>query len=162
MHQLAPLLQRVGPPVGLFGLVADHMRERRLRDLPREMRFVARPIAERAAKAVDGHPFNAEPRQNLGQNLPGPVAPSTSKPDPVSATDAWDALQVGSYVVGKYWTSDGEPYGWWLGIIAGIDKNDFVIRWPDEPRTPPLKIERKHVAILHPAFDVTREWERRR
>src|SRR5271166_4701266 len=47
-------------------------------------------------------------------NLPRPVAPSTSKPDPVSATDAWDALQVGSYVVGKYWTSDGEPYGWWF------------------------------------------------
>ena len=96
------------------------------------------------------------------KNLPGPVAPSTSKPDPVSATDAWDALQVGSYVVGKYWESDGEPYGWWLGIIAGIDKNDFIIRWPDDPKTPPLKIERKHVAVLHPAFDVTREWERRR
>ena len=95
-------------------------------------------------------------------NLRGPVASSTSKPGPVGATDAWDALQVGSYVVVKYWESDGEPYGWWLGIIAGIDKNDFIIRWPDEPRTPPLKIERKHVAILHPAFDVTRELERRR
>ena len=43
-----------------------------------------------------------------------------------------------------------------------IDKTDFIIRWPDDPKTPPLKIERKHVAILHPAFDVTREWERRR
>jgi hypothetical protein len=96
------------------------------------------------------------------KNLPGPVAPSPSKPDPVSATDAWDALQVGSYVVGKYWETDGEPYGWWLGIIAGVDKNDFIIRWPDDPKTPPLKIERKHVAVLHPAFDVTREWERRR
>ena len=96
------------------------------------------------------------------KNLPGPGAPSPSKPDPVSATDAWNALQVGSYVVGKYWESDGEPYGWWLGIIAGIDKNDFIIRWPDDPKKPPLKIERKHVAVLHPAFDVTREWERRR
>ena len=102
------------------------------------------------------------PRQNKHKNIPGPAAPSTSKPDPVSATDAWDALQVGSYVVGKYWESDGEPYGWWLGIIAGIDKTDFIIRWPDDPKTPPLKIERKHVAVLHPAFDVTREWERRR
>jgi hypothetical protein len=96
------------------------------------------------------------------KNLPGPGGPSTSKPDPVSATDAWDALQVGSYVVGKYWESDGQPYGWWLGIIAGIDKTDFIIRWPDDPKTLPLKIERKHVAVLHPAFDVTREWERRR
>lgn len=46
------------------------------------------------------------------------------------------------------WESDGEPYGWWLGIIAGIDKNDFIIRWPDDPKTPPLKMERKHVATL--------------
>ena len=104
----------------------------------------------------------AKPATEQTKNLIGPGAPSTSKPDPVSATDAWDGLQVGSYVVGKYWESDGEPYGWWLGIIAGIDKTDFIIRWPDDPKTPPLKIERKHVALLHPAFDVTREWERRR
>ena len=104
----------------------------------------------------------AKPVTEQTKNLVGPVAPSTGKPDPASATDTWDALQVGSYVVGKYWESNGEPYGWWLGIIAGIDKTDFIIRWPDDPKTPPLKIERKHVALLHPAFDVTREWERRR
>ncbi len=103
----------------------------------------------------------AKPATEQTKNLPGPVALSTSKPDPINATDAWDALQVGSYVVGKYWEGNGEPYGWWLGTIAGIDKNDFIIRWPDDPKTPPLKIERKHVAVLHPAFDVTREWERR-
>jgi hypothetical protein len=96
------------------------------------------------------------------KNLPDLVAPAAAKPDPVNPTDAWDRLQIGSYVVGKYWKSDGEPYGWWLGIIAEIDKNDFFIRWPDEPLTPALKIERQHVAILHPAFDVTREWEKRR
>ncbi len=87
---------------------------------------------------------------------------ATAKPDPVSATDAWDELQVGSYVVGKYWESDGTPCGWWLGIITEIDKSDFFIRWPDEPRKPPLMIERKHVAILHPTYDVTREWDKRR
>ena len=96
------------------------------------------------------------------KNLPDPAAPSTVKQDPVNPSDAWDRLQVGSYVVAKYWESDGEPYGWWLGIIAEIDKNDFVIRWPDEPLKPALKIERKHVAILHPTYDVTREWEKRR
>jgi hypothetical protein len=104
----------------------------------------------------------AKPATEQTTNIPGPGAPSTSKPDPVGATDAWDALQVGSYVIGKYWESDGQPYGWWLGIIAGIDQNDFIIRWPDDPKTPSLKIERKHVAVLHPTFDVTREWERRR
>ena len=119
-------------------------------------------VADAASKLGSAATSAAKPATEQTTNLPGPVAPSTSKPDPVGATDAWDALQVGSYVVAKYWESDGEPYGWWLGIIAGIDKNDFIIRWPDEPRTPPLKIERKHVAILHPAFDVTRESERRR
>jgi hypothetical protein len=104
----------------------------------------------------------AKPTTEQTTNISGPGAPSTTKPDPVGATDAWDALRVGSYVVGKYWESDGEPYGWWLGIIAGVDKADFIIRWPDDPKTPPLKIERKHIAVLHPAFDVTREWERRR
>ena len=119
-------------------------------------------VAHAASKSGSAVASAAKPATERTTNRPGPVAPSTSRPDPVSATDAWDALQVGSYVVAKYWESDGEPYGWWLGIIAGIDKNDFIIRWPDEPRTPPLKIERKHVAILHPAFDVTRESERRR
>jgi hypothetical protein len=93
-----------------------------------------------------------------------PVAASPSKPENTSAapTNPWDALRVGSHVVGKYWLKDGTAYGWWIGVITGIDKNDFIIRWPDEPKTPPLKIERKHVAILHPAYDVTRERQRRR
>ena len=96
------------------------------------------------------------------KNSPDPAAPSTVKQDLVNPSDAWDRLEVGSYVVGKYWKSDGAPYGWWLGVIAEIDKNDFVIRWPDEPLKPGLKIERQHVAILHPTYDVSREWEKRR
>jgi hypothetical protein len=50
----------------------------------------------------------------------------------------------------------------WVGVITEIDKNDFYIRWPDEPLKPALKIERKHVAILHPSYDVQTEWDRRR
>jgi hypothetical protein len=103
-----------------------------------------------------------KPASEQTKNSPHSAPLATSKPDPVGATDAWDALKVGSYVVGKYWQSNGEPYGWWLGIIAEIDKNDFFIRWPDEPLTPALKIERQHVAILHPTYDVTREGEKRR
>ena len=113
------------------------------------------PKADSAATTT-----KAAPEQT--KNSPGPAPSATAKPDPVSATDAWDALKVGSYVVGKYWESDGEPYGWWLGVIDSIDKGDFFIRWPDEPLKPALKIERKHIALLHPAFDVTREWEKRR
>jgi hypothetical protein len=131
---------------------------------------VYRRIEEHVRKAA-GTPDASKPdnmaattksASEQNKNLTDPVAPAGAKPDPVSATDAWDRLQVGSYVVGKYWESDGKPYGWWLGIIAEIDKNDFFIRWPDEPLTPALKIERKHVAILHPTYDVSREWEKRR
>jgi len=98
------------------------------------------------------------------QSLANPTAASPSKPENTSAAppDPWDALRVGSHVVGKYWEKDGQPNGWWIGVITGIDKNDFIIRWPDEPKTPPLKVERKHVAILHPTFDVNCEWVRRR
>ena len=93
-----------------------------------------------------------------------PAASPPSKPENTSAAppNPWDALRVGSHVVGKYWLPDGQPDGWWIGVITGIEKNDFIIRWPDEPKTPPLKIERKHVAILHPTYDVNFEWVKRR
>ena len=61
------------------------------------------------------------------------ASPSNGKPEP--APDSWDELRVGSHVVGKYWLSDGEPHGWWLGVITAINGNDFMIRWPDEPGT---------------------------
>jgi hypothetical protein len=104
------------------------------------------------ATAPDGKPASAV----------NPVAASTGKPETAAPPNPWDALRVGSHVVAKYWEKDGSANGWWLAIVTGIDKNDFIIRWPDEPKTPPLKIERKHVAILHSAYDVTHEWLRRR
>ena len=114
------------------------------------------------SKSEDAAAITTKPVSEQTKNSPHSAPLATAKPEPVSATSAWDELQIGSYVVGKYWESDGEPCGWWLGIITEIDKNDFIIRWPDEPRKPPLKIERKHVAILHPTYDVAREWEKRR
>ena len=44
VHELAPPRQRVASAVGLFGLVADDVRQRVLGEFAREMRFVARPI----------------------------------------------------------------------------------------------------------------------
>jgi hypothetical protein len=49
-----------------------------------------------------------------------------------------------------------------LGIVEIVSDGVFVTRWPDEQETPPLKIERKHVAIVHPSYDVNTEWQRRR
>jgi hypothetical protein len=129
---------------------------------------VYRRIEQHVRKAAGGSgpskPENtaATTASEQNKNVANPVAPAAAQPDPVSGTDAWDRLQIGSYVVGKYWESDGAALGWWLGIIAEIDKNDFFIRWPDEPLKPALKIERKHVAILHPTYDVAREWKKRR
>ena len=115
-----------------------------------------------ASKAATVKMATTKAASEQNKNVPDPAAPSTVKQDLVDPSDAWDRLEAGSYVVGKYWQSDGEPYGWWLGIIAEVGENDFFIRWPDEPLKPGLKIERKHVAILHPTYDVTREWEKRR
>jgi hypothetical protein len=123
---------------------------------------VYRRIEEHVRKAASAADASKAATVKTTNSASDPAAPSTVKQDLVDPSDAWDRLEVGSYVVGKYWQSNGEPYGWWLGIIAEIDENDFVIRWPDEPLKPALKIERKHVAILHPTYDVRREWEKRR
>ena len=122
------------------------------------------PVAAPASVEAAGAKAFLEQNTNIG----GKGAAASSKALPMApdkldpAPDAWAALRVGSHVVGKYWDDDGTPYGWWIGVITAIGKDDFMIRWPDEPTTPPLKIERKHVALLHPDFDVTREWHRKR
>jgi len=106
------------------------------------------------AIAADSKPVSAT---NSTASPPGkPENISTVPPNP------WDALRIGSHVVAKYWEKDGSANGWWIAVITGVEKNDFIIRWPDEPKTPPLKIERKHVAVLHSAFDPSSEWVRRR
>ena len=83
-----------------------------------------------------------------------PVAASTGKSENVTAApvNPWDTLRVGSYVIAKY---PDESFGWWPAIITAIDKRDFIIRWPDEPRTIPSKVKRKHVAIIHPDLDLS-------
>ena len=93
-----------------------------------------------------------------------PVPPAGKRDlPPTRPRDPWDALRVGDHVVAKYWETDGSPYGWWVGVIVEIVTDGvFIIRWPDEQKTPPLKIGRKHVAILHPSYDVNTEWQRRR
>ncbi len=127
--------------------------------------YVAKASGAPASKATSDGAAGAKSssEQNTNSGEKGAPAPSNGKPDTAPiAPDAWAALRVGSHVAAKYWYSDGEANGWWIAVITAIDGNDFIIRWPDEPRTPPLKVERRHVAILHPDFDVTREWDRKR
>jgi hypothetical protein len=47
--------------------------------------------------------------------------------------------------------------------VTGFEKDEFVVVWLDYPsKMPPFRIERKNVAILHPAFDLRTERERKR
>ena len=120
----------------------------------------ARVAIASSAEAARAKSFT-EQNKNI-PNPPAPPAPRDEKPDTApTAPDPWAALRVGSHVVAKHWNSDGEADGWWIAVITALDGRNFIIRWPDEPRTPPLKIDRKHIALPHPDFDVAREWDRK-
>ncbi|MGO9721185.1 MAG: hypothetical protein ACLPOA_11490 [Methylocella sp.] len=124
----------------------------------------ASPAPAAAAASVEATRAKASSEQNTNNGEKGTAASSTGKAPPTVpeklTPDPWAALRVGSHVVAKHWY-DGEANGWWIAEITAVEGSDFVIRWLDEPNTPPLKIERKHVAILHPDFDVAREWDRK-
>jgi len=122
--------------------------------------------------ATAGSTLPASPLKNPDPASPGgkpDIAASstestTSKPDKVTTDlDPWNSLRVGSHVVAKHWEADGEPYGWWIGVVTGFEKDEFVVVWLDYPsKMPPFRIERKNVAILHPAFNLKTERERKR
>ena len=61
LHHFSPLFQRVAATVGPLGLVRNRVRERRLTEFAAERADLARPVAERRAKAVGGniHPLHA-------------------------------------------------------------------------------------------------------
>jgi hypothetical protein len=94
--------------------------------------------------------------------LPEQTKNTTEKIAAPVPSDPWGELSIGSYAICKHWLATGVANGWWLAVITDIDGDDFVIRWPDEPLTPPLKIQRKHIAIFHPSYDVKQEWDRKR
>src|SRR5262245_25228057 len=53
-HQRSPLLKHVAALICPFGIVADHVRQRRFGDLARGRRSLRGPSAERSAKAMHG------------------------------------------------------------------------------------------------------------
>jgi hypothetical protein len=106
--------------------------------------------------ATSSAPVAASPasRDSKPPSAATPVAASTGKAENATAAppSPWDTLRVGSHVIAKY---PDESFGWWPAIITAIDKRDFIIRGPDEPRTIPSKVKRKHVAIIHPDLDAS-------
>jgi hypothetical protein len=97
--------------------------------------------------ASSSAPAPSAPHDDKPPSAANPAAVSATRSENVSAAPVspWDTLRVGSYVIAKY--PDGS-FGWWPAIITAIDKRDFIIRWPDESRTIPSKVKRKHVAII--------------
>jgi hypothetical protein len=125
---------------------------------------VYKRIEEHAAKEKGALAVRASKDTAAGSKLQSEQNTNDGGKDKSALTppDPWTALRVGSHVVAKYWYRGGEANGWWIAVITAINGNDFMIKWPDEPETPPLKAERKHVALLNPAFDVNSEWELKR
>jgi hypothetical protein len=81
---------------------------------------------------------------------PAAAAPAQN-PHP-SPTNPWDALRVGATVLAAYWDANNEIEGWWPAIIARADIDKFALKWRDSTEYPLGKVERKHIAILHPEF----------
>src|SRR5215475_207587 len=76
LHQCPTLLQCISSPVCLFGSVADNMRQRSLCNLPREMRFVADPVAKARPKTVHGRILDFHAAQ---EHFHGHIAQGTAR-----------------------------------------------------------------------------------
>jgi hypothetical protein len=91
------------------------------------------------------------------------LSSTSDKPITAAVPDPWDTLRIGAHILAKEWDEKGSAIGWWVGTITGFAKQDFVIVWlEDIKKTTPIKVKRKHIAILHPSYDVRREWDDRK
>jgi hypothetical protein len=80
------------------------------------------------------------------------TAPGSSISVAPNPTRAWQSLQPGDSVLTLYRNEKREPEGWWVATVARIEKNEFILRWPNEPDFPVFRRTPKYVAILHPDF----------
>jgi len=70
----------------------------------------------------------------------------------INTADAlWSKIEVGTEVLAE----EPELYGpgWWQGVVVGVNGNHLTVRWLDDPDEDPIKVERRHVALRHPAVD---------
>ena len=116
-----------------------------------------------SAAAPSPAPANSAAVAPAGKSDPAravALAPATSAAE--APLVPWRNLRIGSPVLAKFWETNGEPNGWWVALITDVSADGFVARWLDDPLKPGFRIDAKHVALLHPSFDPTREWERKR
>jgi hypothetical protein len=83
---------------------------------------------------------------------PVPAASPSGLVEPPSPTAPWDTLRVGCTVLAAYWNEEKEVEGFWPAVVTRADKNEVVLKWRDTPEYALGKVERKHIAILHPEF----------
>jgi hypothetical protein len=121
----------------------------------------AAAVASAAAPSPSPTAANSAAVAPAGKSDPAVALAPTSSP--VEAPLApWRNLRIGSPVLAKFWETNGEPNGWWVALITDVSADGFVARWLDDPLKPGFRIDAKHVALLHPSYDTTREWERKR
>jgi hypothetical protein len=101
------------------------------------------------APSTAAAPLAASPGKSETDTAVAPEASASVAPNP---TQAWQSLKVGDTVLTLYWNEKREPEGWWAATVARIEKNEFVLRWPNEPDYPVFKRAPKHISILHPEF----------
>jgi hypothetical protein len=111
-------------------------------------------VSQTAADAASVSPASSAPTNNGPKSaaLPAPIASPADPVEPPSPTAPWESLRVGGTVLAAYWNKKNELEGFWPAVIARADKNEVVLQWRDTPEYQPGKVERKHIAILHPDF----------
>jgi hypothetical protein len=108
-----------------------------------------KPVSEQttntsAPAAVPSEPVRAAP--------PASAAPTTAKPDSVTARET---LRVGARVLAAYWNEKREFEGFWLATLKRIEPDGYTLEWFDAPEYPAFKSRPQDVAMLHPEFRVS-------
>jgi hypothetical protein len=70
-------------------------------------------------------------------------------PGPQVPTSCWDALKPTDIVLAAYFEA-GEIEGWWEAVIINIQSDTYTVRWVSEPKSAPVRVQRKHIALMFP------------
>ena len=88
VHQPAAPLEQVRPRVGRLDPVADHVRQRRLDDLPRVVRLRRRPVPEAGAEAMRHGRDVQLPQQLRQERALDPVAPAVREHERIAVSES--------------------------------------------------------------------------
>jgi hypothetical protein len=110
--------------------------------------YVGRAVFDKLAALVEGGVTILE-RAQSGAGLVRPRADMFTT-DAIKTADAlWSKIEVGTEVLAE----EPELYGpgWWQGVVVSVDGEQLAVRWLDDPDEDPIRVERRNVALRHPA-----------